>query len=522
MKNKPQWYLAGSASVLVSVVIFHSFLAARFASDSWVTFLSLLLVVAAAMILGAVLFLRQSSISSSDFASYLDAQDAGNIDFTDLILKPGSVITGLARNVGNLRERCLGLERISHLLNFINYSVELKRQLKVALSLGNEIFPDYSLLVFLANNNELGFAVGSRPIEGGCHSIEPGEPLVREAGEAIRDQVFVERLVQVEWKSFVLPLRHDSTRASEFMIMPLMVWNRIRGVIVYKPLSERRLDSGDSVLATMLNRHVAIFIENHNLFGEKLRQDRIENELRIAREVQTGSLPSRLIAFPGFDMYAVCCPCNEISGDYYDFIRVSDRLMVLAVADVSGKGLPSALFLSKIQTLVRAMVDQFDSPAAFLGFLSRKMSEENMGSLFATMNITYVRANNPQMLSSSAGHCRPLVIRQRSGYVEEVNFETGIPLGLFDHNVCQYVDQKIELMPGDGLFLYSDGVTDVVNSKNERFGVERLKNVLDDAPSGRAENAVEFLLQKLNHFRGKVAQDDDITALYIKSEPESQ
>ncbi len=443
---------------------------------------------------------------------------APRIDLTDLFFQSNTIVDWYQHNLSSLHSRCVDLERISHLLGYMNYAAELRRQLRIALQLGQELLPTATILIYTRENTTPKYAAGARPRAGEIlPEVSDDDPLVRQVNEIIKQEVDLERLSSQDWKSFSLPLRRKN-EPGDLTILPLMVWNRILGLGIFITSDRRALSDDEKVLATLFSRHLAICIENHHLFHENLRQDRLMHEIDIARTLQTSTLPQQPPILRGFDLHGSCVPCNEISGDYYDLIPLSNDRLLVTIADVSGKGLPAALFLSKIQALVRAMADRFSAPGQLLSFLSRQMTSEQMGSLFATMIIAVFEAGSRSVKCASAGHCKPIVVRAGSGFVEEIEFDAGIPLGLFEQDENAYTETQIELLPGDGVFLYTDGVIDLLDRNRERFGVERLKTALDNAPDGKAAMLVYHVMSVMNKFKETQPHEDDITMVYVKSE----
>lgn len=515
----PHLFAGVSALLLVLAIHFHI---GSFTGSEGLSFSSLLtlgVVVFAALILGIILY-WWSCWRTLQNPTDVDPGKLGNPpDLIEIFFQPRSLVSWLELNLGRLSGLYTNLERISHLLGFINYSVELNRQLKVALSLAQEIFPKVSFVIFLQEGGKLKFQIGScHDAEGKLVTLEEKGPLVQRAHTAVQATIELNKLQEMNWKCFSLPLK-TLKGFPELSIMPLMLWNRILGLIVYIRPEDIEMNNDEKVLASLLNRHMAIFIENHLLYREKIQQERLLREVEIARQVQTESLPQSVSPLRGFDIFGNCTPCNEISGDYYDLVPLSGDRLLVAIADVSGKGLPASLFLSKLQTLIRALAENYDSPAKLLNFLSRHMSRESMGSLFATMLLVMVRADSSQVLCSSAGHCKPLVVRSGAGFVEEVNFEVGIPLGLFDQGEDAYVDQVIDLIPGDGVFLYTDGVSELAGRNRERYGTERIQRVIEQLPPGTRSSALVYaLLDDMNRFKGSLALEDDVTMVYFRLE----
>jgi len=444
------------------------------------------------------------------------------LDLSDLFFQTTSLFGWYQTNLCCIHSRFADLERISHLLSYMNFTADIQRQVRTALQFVQEFFPTHTLLVYLHNSSSaLAFSAGLRPRHGEIAPfIAADDPLIRQTLEIIRQEIDLERLISLEWKSFSLPLKRRSEPA-DLSILPLLVWNRIHGVVVFMNAERKALAEEEKILAALFNRQLAICVENHRLFIENMRRERLTYEVDVARTLQTSSLPNQPPLLRGFDLHGICVPCNEISGDYYDLVPLPNDRLLVTIADVSGKGLPAALFLSKIQALVRAMADTLPSPSQLLGFLSRQLSKDQMGSLFATMIVAVFTAESRSVVCANAGHCKPLVVRTGNGFVEEIEFEAGIPLGLFEQEENAYPERRIELLPGDGFFLFSDGVVDLLNRNRDRFGVERLKTALDNAPEGKASSLVYHVMSTMNRFKETYPHEDDITMVYVKSEKAS-
>jgi len=440
-------------------------------------------------------------------------------DFSDLVFQPQSLIKWYEGNLSRYQDRCTSLERISQLLSFMDYSRELSKQLRVALHFGQELFPDFALLIFRSDGSRIHFEAGSKPQPGGgIKYLDRLDHLVEEAQEAIRDMIDLDRLAASGWKSFSLPLRHERS-PSLASVLPLSLWNQIRGLIFLYPLHGKAISQDEQVFARLLNRQIALFLENHLLYQENLSQERLSNEVEIAKSVQSAALPKASPVFPSYDIFGVCNPSREISGDYFDLILRPDGTMVAVIADVSGKGLPAALFLARVQALVRAIADEITGPSKLLTFLSHHLCKENIGTLFATMVVAFIRPDDPKVFFASAGHGKPLIFRKKNGFVEEPAGQVGIPLGLFDTPEEEYQDLPIDLMPQDGIMLYTDGLTDATNHNRDRYGIERVKLSLEKATGQKASEIVFCIMNDLNHFKGTAPLEDDTTILFLKLDP---
>ena len=241
-----------------------------------------------------------------------------------------------------------------------------------------------------------------------------------------------------------------------------------------------------------------------------------ERDLAIAREIQMGILPSDLAAplrGTGLDVHATIEPARHVGGDMFEVLRVSDDRLVLAVGDVCGKGIPAALFMAVAVTLLRTLARQLGSPAEVLGRLNDELAAQNPRGMFVTMACLEVRGR--RVTCANAGHDAALLTGP-SGPPRPVFPSSGTVLGLFPGQV--YASETLELADGDGLVLYTDGVTEAANAANELFGDERLQAHLAGTAGSTAADAVEGLLREVRGFAGGSPQSDDITILVLRAQ----
>lgn len=277
--------------------------------------------------------------------------------------------------------------------------------------------------------------------------------------------------------------------------------------------------SDDLQLLTAVGLQVAVVLENVALHEKVLREERLRQELALAREIQQGFLPTD---FPtqrdsGFDLYARVYPAREVSGDLYDFFGVSDGRLAFFLGDVSGKGMPAALFMVAVRTLCRHLASEAGSPAETLRKLNAALAAVNPSAMFVTLAHGLYDPRTGEIVFASGGHPLPL-LRRPDGRVEELAFPTGRLLGYAEGNLG-LADTRLFLAPGETLILYTDGFTEACAPDGETmFEVERLQQVLGgpritalplEACAVEAKAAVE-------HFTGSTEQQDDMTLLLLR------
>ena len=245
------------------------------------------------------------------------------------------------------------------------------------------------------------------------------------------------------------------------------------------------------------------------------KKERIESELRIAREIQMGMVPKIFPAFPereDVDLYAKLIPAKEVGGDLYDFF-IEDNKLYFIVGDVSGKGVPASLVMAVTCRLFRTVASHFQKPSEIVTSLNDTLAENNESNMFCTFFLGILDLQTGYMQYCNAGHNAPVVMRA-SGKTEFMEVVPNLPLGLFEG--FPYDGQECTLMKGDSLFLYTDGVTEAENIEKRLYSDEHLLDFLvmhrHEHPSG----LVEKVFQDIVCHAAGAEQSDDITIMCLK------
>ncbi len=251
-------------------------------------------------------------------------------------------------------------------------------------------------------------------------------------------------------------------------------------------------------------------IESARLYREATEKARLEQELQLAAEIQRALLPEALQSGAHFDVAAASIPCRSIGGDFFDYFNLPDGQFAFALGDVAGKGPPAALLTAMIQGVFAAQVTSTDSPAALMAHVNRRLIRRAIQSRFATV-MYGVLAPDGRLTYCNAGHNPPILIG-RSGVRR---LETGgLILGLFPHAI--YEEETLQLEDGDMLVVFSDGVTEALNTAGEEFGEERLLPCIEGYRSSPPEMLLDRILAAVRTFAASAAQNDDVTALVLR------
>jgi len=297
------------------------------------------------------------------------------------------------------------------------------------------------------------------------------------------------------------------------MAVPLASGEEIFGMVyVDNPFNNRFTEEDLKVLTTIASV-ASIKIENDRLLDERLEKRRMEEELKVASEIQMRLQPFAPPKIEGWDMTGVSFPCREIGGDYYDFIhRKRDSHLIVAVGDVSGKGTGAALLMSSLHAAVRAQSQTRASISEVMAEINQYIFENSPSNKFLTLFYGELDPDTGTLTYSNGGHNAPIFVR-RGGEVERLD-KGGLPIGMMQGVV--YQEASVAFDRGDVLVIYSDGITESINEREEEFDEDRLIEVVKDNLGRSASGVRDRIDEALSRFVGTTAPVDDMTLMIIK------
>ena len=253
-----------------------------------------------------------------------------------------------------------------------------------------------------------------------------------------------------------------------------------------------------------------------NLAVVTAEKERIGAELSIASQIQADMLPRIFPPFPNrtdFDIYASMDPAKEVGGDFYDFFLVDDTHLCLVMADVSGKGVPAALFMVIAKTLIKNQALLGRSPSEILANVNQQLCDGNEAELFVTVWLAVVDLTTGQGLAVNAGHEHP-TLRRAGGQYELIQYRHSPAVAVMEG--MRFRQHEFQLNPGDSLFVYTDGVPEATDAKNELYGAERMLAALNRDPDAAPEQVLSAVRQGVDAFVGDAPQFDDLTMLCLR------
>ena len=369
-----------------------------------------------------------------------------------------------------------------------------------------------SLMLVLPDTDELEFKVAIGPKSDGVKPFrlkigqgiagwvaEHGQPiLIPDAYADPRfDPSFDKRSGFKTQTYLCVPLRHSTK-----VIGVMTVLNRLDSL----PFAE-----SDQELLETFATQAALAIENAKLLKEALEKERLEQELRVASEIQKGILPDKIPETETLDISATYLPAREMSGDFYDVFHLNEQKMVFVVADVAGKGVPASLLVANMQASLRAYLEFSEDVLSIVARLNEKIIASSTADRFITFFIGVYDLQESSFSYVNAGHNPPLFIPQGKP-IEELS-TGGIFLGMMP---WQYQSGKVYLTKNSVLALFTDGLVEAMNGAEEEFGDRRLKALLEKNKNLPAKELLRLIVSEVQQHCDNLPMQDDFTLLIIK------
>ena len=261
-----------------------------------------------------------------------------------------------------------------------------------------------------------------------------------------------------------------------------------------------------------IERALRYLDEWRNALSSRDKLVSLQHELNIASSIQQAILPTLFPTEAEYQTFGSMDPAREVGGDFFDVIRLDNGRVGLAVADVSGKGVSAALFMMSSRTLLKGAAIGTKQPCDVLREVNVLLNEGNDIMMFVTVLYAVYNPATRELIYANGGHPPPLVVH-KDGSSALLPLTGGIALGVVPD--IQYEQNAVTLSPGDTVIFYTDGVTEAINDQDEEFGVERLREILHNAPSKNPKDANLAIIEAVKGFAGQVPQFDDVTCLTL-------
>lgn len=297
------------------------------------------------------------------------------------------------------------------------------------------------------------------------------------------------------------------------MVAPIISNEQVIGVFDLESDKLNAYDEDDLQVLMLLASQVAIIIEKVELHEQLIKKKRLEGQLEVARQVQLELLPPNDPYLPGYEISAYNYPTEEVSGDYYDWVRIYNDQLGIVIADVSGKGIPAALIMAFLRASLRAAAQVGYAPHVSLSKVNYLLWESTEHHQFVTAFFGMLDATNHTLSYANAGHNPPLLIDEEGN--AQFMEKGGVPLGIFEDS--RFYEYYVQVEPGQTLVLYTDGLTEAQNENGEEYGNKRLVECVRNGKDLSAREMIEFIRQDMIKFSATQGITDDVTLFIIKA-----
>ncbi|XID90238.1 PP2C family protein-serine/threonine phosphatase [Paenibacillaceae bacterium WGS1546] len=408
----------------------------------------------------------------------------------------------------------------------LNSTLNRREQMTLIMERAKSVLPveGASVLLIDHDTNELFFeiALGDKEDEVREIRLREGEGIAGHVARTGRSEIVNDAGGDPRWSERVASSTGVATR--NLLTVPIRSRGRIEGVLqVMNKARGKPFTNKDRLLLEQVARPMAVALENARLY-ERLEQsmrqlqnttaikERLESELQIAGGIQMSFLPRTMpSAHEPYDVCALLKSAKEVGGDFYNFFKIDEDRLFFTLGDVSDKGIPAALFMAVTLTLIKGKIRPGQSPGELLAMVNEELSKDNP-LLFATIVCGVFHCGTGEVVMSEGGHCTPYVIRG-SGEVVPYKLKKSLPLAAMPD--VPYHDSTFALERGDRLLLYTDGITEAENGRQEQYGGDRLQRFLASTPGMSSAEVIDALLMNVFMFAEGAPQSDDIAVLSL-------
>ena len=311
------------------------------------------------------------------------------------------------------------------------------------------------------------------------------------------------------FKSFV----DDESPIKSLLGVPLILKGKMTGVLsVFNKHSSEGFTEGDQRLLSIIAAQSAQIIENARLYLEEQNLMLMQEEMRLAAETQKNLLPKSIPKVADYQIAGKSVPAKDVGGDYYDFMQIDDNNFAFCLGDVSGKGMSAAMLMSNVQATLRAQILSGVNSKETITRTNPVLFQNTDSTKFVTLFLGIVNIKSNEINYCNAGHNNPYYL-DRNNQIKELDVG-GLILGFQPDS--SYLEGKIQFYPNEMIVLYSDGITEAMNDKNEEFGEERLIKLITEYKGEDIYKLIDRIIDEVKAFSEGVAQSDDITLMIIK------
>lgn len=303
----------------------------------------------------------------------------------------------------------------------------------------------------------------------------------------------------------------DAVRS--LLCVPLRLQGKMIGLLnIFNKQDEAGFTEDDQRLLSIIAAQSTQVIENARLYEEEQALIRMEEDLRVAYEIQVNLLPKSNPDIPGYDIAGLSIPAKEVGGDYYDFIPINEQRLAFCLGDISGKGIPASLLMSNLQATLRSQTMFGHNCSGCLERSNKLLFRSTDLQKFATLFYGILDTEHHHIEYTKAGHNPPFLF---SGDMKYRQLNVGGTILGFREDAT-FAEETVQIQPGDTLVVYSDGITEAMDKEEEQYEEERLLAIIQENYSLTSKELINAIVQSVREFAGDQDQSDDMTLLVIK------
>lgn len=297
------------------------------------------------------------------------------------------------------------------------------------------------------------------------------------------------------------------------IIVPMKIQNKLKGLILLgHRINNTDFSDSDIEFIYSVGSLAIISLENRRLLQEEIEKQKLEEEIELAKQIQQNLLPSEIPKSEVFEIAAINLPSKQVGGDYFDVIRTEKNKLITSIADVSGKGIPASLLMANLQAFIKLIIQQEFELDKATEIINDLLTQNTGDGRFITFFWGILDENEKSYNYVNAGHNPPILVR--NGEIIRLS-EGGIILGVMK-TIIPYNKNKIYLQSGDMLVLFTDGVSEAMNTNSEEFGEDRLEDLCKKISTLSSQGALDLIKKEVESFTHGAPQSDDLTLMVIK------
>ncbi|MCX8029757.1 MAG: SpoIIE family protein phosphatase [Brevinematales bacterium] len=468
-------------------------------------------------LIGVPLIKDGQSIGVIEVVNKFDGSDFTEYDLELLSIFAEQVVIAInnAMMIKKIQERARELEYLYEISNTTISSIQnIKEVFDKIVNIVSEISDASRVSIMLYDGKDnvlkivssIGFDEDPSSISVGFDEV--GEPSIiafREGRHIIVPDIDKDPMFKLNKKLWY--------KTNSFLVFPIKTHNSVVGVLNITELEDiRKLEKEDIELIQVIANQIGYVYESITTYQREMEKKAFDKEIEVMRKIQMSMLPSVFNIHPKLDICFYVEPYKIVGGDFYDVFSISDDEVCFFLGDVSGKGLHSSIFMAAIKSTLKALSFEFKSPRRILEASNSILSQSSETSMFSTVFLGILNTVNGTLRFSNAGHSQQVILR--NGEIIKL-YTPGLPIGLYAH--ARYEESEIKLNTNDFIVVYSDGITESVNEKEEMFGEERLMKLISENFTLSATSLVNVVIEKLKEYKVENPNyDDDISLGIIK------